>query len=287
MILSTHTYHSPWPRRTRIATALLSALVLTVLLLLSLRSFAPARGAPASPLAADLQIDKQGPNTIGAGEWITYTILVTNASGLRLEGIVITDTWTPLQYYTGTYETEGGVTVNSTTFTLTAPSYMQFNLAPMPAGAAGLIRARMVRLSTSLQPTYDGNPTVLGNSVVITTSTPGKIAGADNVNTTVVGPLLRLTKTASPGTVRPGYLITFTFALANKNRSDAIDVTNVVISESLPELLDVLLGVSSQPGCLLSDHANRPVECAERTRKHDGLRDADGARDAHTTLWRH
>ena len=235
MILPTHPYHLLHPRLVRIATALLSATVLTVLLLLSLRSFAPAHGAPARPLAADLQIDKRGPNVIGAGQWITYTILVTNASGIQLEGIVITDTWTQ-QYYTGTYETEGNVVVNSTTLVQQPVRYMQFNLAPMPAGAIGLIRARMW-ISTSLQPTYDGNPTVLGNSVVITTTTPGRTAGTDNVNTTVVGPLLRLTKTASPGTVRPGYLITFTFALANKNRSDAIDATNVVISESLPSYL--------------------------------------------------
>ena len=71
MILSKHSYHSPWPRLTRIAAALLSAIALTVLLLLSLHSFAPAHGAPARPLAADLQMDKQGPNTIGADQWIT------------------------------------------------------------------------------------------------------------------------------------------------------------------------------------------------------------------------
>ena len=236
MALPTHPRHSSRPRITRSVTALLSAIVLTALLLLSLRSFAPAHGAPARPLAEDLQIDKQGPNTIWAGQRITYTLRVTNASGMQLDGIIITDTWTRQDYYTGTYETEGSVTVVSETLVQQPVRYVQFNLAPMPVGGVGLIRVGML-VSTSLQPTYDGNSTVLGNNAVITTSTPGKTAGADNVNTMVVGPLLRLTKTASPATLRPGYPITFTFALANKNRSDAIDATNVVISESLPSHL--------------------------------------------------
>jgi len=213
-------------------TAVLAAIGLTVLLLLGLRSSAPAQSAPAQPLAFDLQIDKQGSETAFAGEFITYTIQVTNATGGLLDGIIITDTWTK-QDYTGAYETEGNVNVVSVTVITQPVKFAQFSLAPMPAGSSGILRIPMF-ISTSLQPDYSGSSTVLGNNVVITTSTPNKTAGSDNVNTVVIGPVLRLTKAATPGTVRPGRLITFTLALENKTRSDAIDATNVLISETLP-----------------------------------------------------
>ena len=223
------------PGLTRLLTAVLASIGLTVLMLLGLRSFAPAHGAPAQPLAPDLQVDKQGPETAFAGEFITYTIHVTNATGVPLDGVIITDTWTK-QDYTGAYETEGNVSVVSVTVVQQPVKFAQFSLAPMPASSHGILRIPMF-ISTSLQPDYNGTPTILGDSVVITTSTPSKTAGSDNVNTVVIGPVLRLTKVASPATTRPGRLITFTLALENKNRSDAIDATNVVISETLPNHL--------------------------------------------------
>ena len=129
-------------RLTHLSAAVILAIGLTVLILLGLHSFAPVQGAPAQPQAFDLQVDKQGPETAFAGEFITYSILVTNATDVVLNGIILTDTWSK-QDYTGTYETEGNVSVVSVTVVQQPVKYAQFNLMPMPARGAGILRITM------------------------------------------------------------------------------------------------------------------------------------------------
>ena len=217
-------------RLVRVTAAVIGALALVVLLL---SAFAPAQVALGEPQAVGLQVDKLGPDTVFAGETMTYTILVTNTTGQTLNGVVITDTWNS-QDYSGAYSYGGGVIVDSFTFVTQPTKYAQFNLLPMGPGA-GFIQISMTILP-SLQPRYDRNPIIIivGNSVVITTSNPGVTAGTDRVDTKIVGPVLRLTKTYTPTNPRPGRLLTYTFILENQNRTDAIDATNVVITEKIP-----------------------------------------------------
>ncbi len=230
-----HTFHSNTFRLLRLVAAIASAFALVLLLL---HTFTPARVALGEPEAVSLQIDKIGPNTTLAGRAITYTIVVTNASGVPLSGVAVTDTWNT-QEYTGTYEVSGDFTVTAFSLvTQTQPRYAQFNLTDLSVGARGVITINMV-ISPLQQPKYDRTPNfiLVGNSVVISTSTPNVSAGNDRVDTTIVGPLLKLTKTITPTSVikvRPGRLMTYTFQLENLNRPDTISATNVVVTERLP-----------------------------------------------------
>ncbi|NTU65189.1 MAG: DUF11 domain-containing protein, partial [Chloroflexi bacterium] len=180
----------------------------------------------------DLQIDKIGPDTALADSVITYTLLVTNNAAVPLNGVIITDTWNS-QLYSGTYTTSGAVVVDSLVYVTQPTKYAQFSLAPLPANSNGSIQFTMT-ITPGLQPRYTAQPTVLGNSAVITTTTPGVSANTDSVNTLIVGPILQITKTVTPTSARPGQVLTYTFRLDNRARSDAIDGTNVVISERLP-----------------------------------------------------
>ncbi len=213
-------------------TALAGALVMVSLLL---HIGAPLRSASGAAQVTGLQVKKIGPASAIAGSTITYTLLVTNATGLTLNGVVITDTWNS-QEYSGTYASGGDVVVNSSTYLTQPVKYAQFNLAPLAPNAVGLITLTMwisPQLQPRLQPPVVG-PTVLGNSVVITTSTPNVTGSTDRADTAIVGPLLQLTKSYTPTNPRIGRLLTYTFKLENKFRSDAIDATNVVITEHLP-----------------------------------------------------
>jgi uncharacterized repeat protein (TIGR01451 family)/uncharacterized repeat protein (TIGR02543 family) len=211
---------------------LISAFVLTVL---ALGVLTPAQIASGAAQATDLQIKKIGPVTAFAGDTLTYTILVTNATGSTLSGVVITDTWNT-QTFTGVYAYGGSVVVNSFVYITTPVKYAQFSLDPLAAGAAGRITMTM-SITTALQPRYQSpvvGPTILGNSVVITTSNSGVLANTDRADTAIVGPLLVLSKVYTPTNPRIGRLLTYTLKLDNKFRSDSIDATNVVITERLP-----------------------------------------------------
>ena len=224
------TMHFPLSRLLRPALAVVGAFALMALLL---GAFAPARTARGEEAATTaLQIDKEGPIYVFAGEMMTYTIRVTNTTGSTLDGVVITDTWTH-QDYSGTYATSGGVAIGSVVYATMPTKYARYLLQPLGPFANGLIQITMT-ISPALQPRYTALPTVLGNSVVITTSTPGVSANQDTVDTPIVGPVLQLTKSYTPTNPRAGRLFTFTFRLENKPRSDAIDATGIVITEKLP-----------------------------------------------------
>jgi large repetitive protein len=225
-----------WSRVLRGTVAVCGAVLILGLLCTVLIGTPPAViGEAEGPEATtDLQIDKVGPDSILAGDLITYTLLVTNNTALPLDGVIITDTWLS-QTYTGTYTTGGAVSVVTAVYTgyPYPTTYSQFSLATLPPNSSGYIQIVMA-ITTGLQPRYTTGPTVLANSAVITTSTPGVTGTTDSVNTLIVGPILVITKTVTPTTVRPGQLLTYTLYVYNRYRSDAIEGTNVVITEKLP-----------------------------------------------------
>ena len=234
----------------------------------------------------DLQIDKIGPDTALADSVITYTLLVTNNAAVPLNGVIITDTWNS-QLYSGTYTTSGAVVVDSLVYVTQPTKYAQFSLAPLPANSNGSIQFTMT-ITPGLQPRYTAQPTVLGNSAVITTSTPGVSANTDSVNTLIVGPILQITKTVTPTSARPGQVLTYTFRLDNRARSDAIDGTNVVISERLPSNVLFESGLSTWHCDVLSHDEYRPVATGSITAgQHVGLRDFHGAHHADDAVWQH
>jgi uncharacterized repeat protein (TIGR01451 family) len=129
--------------------------------------------------AADLQIDKLGPETALADSIITYTLLITNNTASVLSNVTVTDTWNS-QAYSGTYTSGGAVAVDSLVFVTQPTKYAQFNLAPLPGNSSGFIQFTMT-ITPGLQPRYTAQPLILGNSAVITTATPGVSANTDSV----------------------------------------------------------------------------------------------------------
>ena len=240
-------------RWTRLAAAIAGASALIVLLM---QVFAPMRVARGETDATNtLQIDKSGPNTAFAGSLITYTIEVTNDTDSFLaNGVVITDFWNT-QIYSGDYAWGGDIIVASSTFTTqTLPVYAQFNLLPMNPGERGVITLHMV-ISPGGQPSY--NPSnyvpifkIEGNSVVVTAPNTSVPVNTDRVDTTIVGPVLRLTKTITPSgsapKVRAGRLVTFTFRLDNLPDVNTTPATGIVITEKLPN--GVMFYTASPPG---------------------------------------
>ncbi|HEY4721016.1 MAG TPA: hypothetical protein VII92_04165, partial [Anaerolineae bacterium] len=90
-----------------IPVILISLMLVTVTLLLMDHSTA-AQPLPdvESPAAGGLQIDMQGSDTTRAGQPLTFTIVVTNASGQTLPNVVVTDSWY-LQTYNGNFQISG------------------------------------------------------------------------------------------------------------------------------------------------------------------------------------
>lgn len=211
-----------------------AGVALGLLLGLCLSPTRVARGEPAA--GTGLQISKSGPVTAMAGAAITYVIVITNATTSVLAGVIVTDTWNT-QTYTGVYEYGGAVQVNSFFLSTSPMMYAQFELAPLPANSTGVITMIMY-ITPTMMPrlTPVVGPAILGNSVVITTSTPGVTANNSNIQTPIVGPLLRLTKSYTPTNIVPriGQLLTYTFKLENVFRSDAADAENVSVTERLP-----------------------------------------------------
>jgi uncharacterized repeat protein (TIGR01451 family) len=228
--------HPPALRIFRLAAAVAGALALVTVLL---HIFSPAPVALGEADLIGLELSQTGPNTAIAGQMITYTIYVTNNHSQVLTGVVITDSWNT-QLYTGTYQAEG-VTVNDFKLvTLTQPVYAQFSLADMAPTQRGVITVNMV-ISPNQQPVWNRNPIfkIDGNSVIASVSNPPgvPVAVVPRVDTTIVGPVLKLTKFVTPTQAmmaRPGRLFTYTFRLENLNYPDAISATNAVITEKLP-----------------------------------------------------
>lgn len=254
-------------------TGVISALLLLAVFALVGRS-APALAQDEAPLemiddevvteqvnaTADLQIAKSGPPTVTAGSSVTYVLAITNATGAVLPGVLITDTWNT-QVFTGLYETDGTVVQVVNFLLVTSPvTYAQFSLAPLPPNSTGYITMFM-SITPSAMPRLASpvvGPTILGNSVVITTSTPGVSANNSNVQTMIVGPLLRLTKTYTPTLPRIGRLLTYTFKLENVMRSDAIDGVNVTVTERLPN--NTIFWAAYPPELVTYDPAARAVD---------------------------
>ncbi len=192
-----------------------------------------------APTANDLQIDVQGPDTTQAGRSITFTIMVTNATGQALPNVVITDSWYLLTY-NGNFQMSGlGLVTYTYRPTATQP-YIRWELGTLGPGASGSI-VMTTDVASTLQPsttkTVIGSPVILANTASIATSAPGVPSAANGVNPLVIGPVMYLEKTYTPTLQRPGRLVTFTMKLANRpvsERADSISSTNTIITEVIP-----------------------------------------------------
>ncbi|CAG0936221.1 hypothetical protein TFLX_05087 [Thermoflexales bacterium] len=223
-----------------IAVILISLMLVAMTLLLMNRSTA-AQPLPdvEVPEAAGLVIDMLGPDTVRAGQSVTFTILVTNSTGQTLPNVVVTDSWYLLTY-NGNFQVNNlSVVTYSYRPTATQP-YIRWDLGTLASGASGSI-VMTTDVTVTLQPSTTKNligaPTLLANTAAIATSAPGVPSANNGVNPVVIGPVMYLEKTFAPAYQRPGRLVTFTLKLTNRplsERADSISSTNTIITEIIP-----------------------------------------------------
>ncbi len=225
----------------------------------------------ASPQAA-MRIDQRGPDAEFAGEVISYVIWFTNTSTSVITGVEVQDTWNTdmpqatsatspwwergiiALYESYTASPPDAVTAFTHTLDMTTRSgSATWWLRPISPGESVHI-VFSVTVPITLQPALSTQypwgtvgPSRLGNSVVAIA--PGYAnAEAAPVQTSVVGPLLRLAKeavaeTAPEGTCRVGKLITFTIVVqnvtadGNVDRPDSWSAAHLVVTETLPDPL--------------------------------------------------
>ena len=259
----------------------LLALVATTALLLVLQPQTSAAPEPVPRLlpssvshlqSAGLQIDKEGPDRVTVLDTITYTIRITNASGQTLQNVVITDTYSSQIYpssssfflaeYNGNYAAQG-ISVQWFTYTVIPAlkrGEIYWHLGTLGPGVAGTIVLTM-GVPDGLQPMHktagtEMGPSDLENSLVITTSTPGVIGSHDIVVSYIVGPVLKLQKSAQtetgiPNQERVGRLVTYTIRVDNApitERDDSWPATGLKVWENLPAYLDLITATASVPG---------------------------------------
>lgn len=184
--------------------------------------------------ATDLQIKvSASPQTVRPGGFITFTIRYTNTRTSAINNINIHSTLSTLQIFDGVYVSSPNIPTSQFTYS-GAPigGYtLDWTITSMPASSFGTIVIH-TQAMTDTEPSYSTDPTLLGNSVAISAS--GATGGNSNDVAIVVGPLLELSKAASPSSVFPGHLLTYTLTLKNYTRSDSIAATNLVISDAIP-----------------------------------------------------
>ncbi len=257
-------------------SALLALVAATALLLVLQPPTSAAPGPAPLPLPVSvpqlqspsgLQMTKEGPDWVTVRDILTYTLLITNASGQTLQNVVITDTYTTknpqgsvlFAIYNGNYITYG---INVEWFTYTLDSQLRrgeiyWHLGTLAPGASGRIVLTM-SIPPGLQPQHDPpmGPSDLENSAVITTSTPGVAGSDDIVVSSIVGPVLKLeksfqTETGRTDGERVGRLVTYTIRVENlptTTREDSWPATNLKVWEQLPAYLDFVQAWAAIPG---------------------------------------
>ncbi len=228
-----------------------------------------------APQQGGLEITKIGPDRVSIFDTLTYTLIFTNHTGQTLQGVIITDTWTtnaerypgsdpPLAEYDGNY-TVSGVTVDFFTYTVNQTrrrGEATWRLADVGPGVVGTLVFTM-GVPDTLQPGYR-DPTVgpsgMENSAVITTSTPGVAGDEAIIVSSIVGPVLKLSKSvetetgASSGVVkaeRIGRLLTYTIRIDNLStdeRADSWPATQLRVWEDLPSQFDYVTAWAAEAG---------------------------------------
>ncbi|MBN1580645.1 MAG: Ig-like domain-containing protein, partial [Anaerolineae bacterium] len=156
------------------------------------------------------------PITVGVGALLTYTIVYTNNGAVGATGIVVTDTLDPdVTYVSATPlpDTIGPVIVWDTA------------LGDLAPGASGQIEL-VVRVGSDLN-----NNDILVNQAEIGCD-QNIYASTGDVETVVKALTVRVSKSATPPTVRAGERITYTIVFTND--SDIPITSKVYITDTLP-----------------------------------------------------
>ena len=173
---------------------------------------------------ANLTITKTGPNTIIAGNQITYTITATNTGPDPAANVVISDTFPPgISNISWNAVYSGGASGPTS-----GTGNININLVTLPVGGSCIITV------TGTIPPSTLTGTILTNTVTITSSThiTDPTSATDTLTTTVNRESnIELEKTVDNARPDVGETVTFTVNAHNNGPSDA---TNIQIEDIMP-----------------------------------------------------
>ena len=170
------------------------------------------------------------PNPVAAGEYLTYTLVVSNNGPSSAQGVVVTDV-TPPGLAGTQFSTDGGLTWNAWT-----GSYAYAGAIPANGARTLLIKGLVTEgaASTMVNTAMAGSPSNT-NPDAFSTSTVTIMDEAD----------LEITKVASINHIQPGDLLKYAITVTNLGPSDG---DSVVISDNPPtSLLDVQYTTADSP----------------------------------------
>lgn len=176
--------------------------------------------------SANISVMKIGsPDPVSPGEWLTYTIEVSNAGPSDADNVILTDI-DPSELTSVEFSIDEGVTFN--------PWLGTTNLGTLPNGNVAIVLLRGV-----VAPTAAGTITNTA-SVYATTPDPDP---TDNTSTNTIEVLgsadIAVIKSGSPDPVTAGTLLTYTIVVSNAGPTDA---ENVTLTDTVPsELTNVEL----------------------------------------------
>ncbi|MDY7040522.1 MAG: hypothetical protein SVX38_06635, partial [Chloroflexota bacterium] len=178
-----------------------------------------------------LQISKlTSSDPISAGEWLTYTLVVTNASDAigPAQDLVITDV-VPLN--TTLIETSLAATVSGTQMIsdgLEAGDYVTWTLPASFALAVGA--STQVSFTVLVHSPLDGG-TPITNTYGVTASNALASVSGQQVTTVSSAPDVRVSKAVQPDSVMAGRVVTYSVYLTNPGNATANDVW---VTDTLP-----------------------------------------------------
>ncbi|HHW84988.1 MAG TPA: DUF11 domain-containing protein, partial [Chloroflexi bacterium] len=203
----------------------------------------PTSGAPVTATAAitvvqptggdaDLAIRKDGPSTVMAGEWITYTLVVTNYGPAGATDVQVVDALPAGVRFVGAVASQGvcatGVSCQladlplAATATITVVGIVESNII----SGATLVNVARVDAANA-DPVSDNNQATTNTSVQAEAQ-------------------LTLVKDVTPATTTPGAAITYRIIVTNSGPSTA---RTVVVTDILPVELGSATVSSSQGAC--------------------------------------
>ncbi|MFD0590920.1 DUF6923 family protein [Paenibacillus sp. GCM10027627] len=162
--------------------------------------------------SADLSVVKlDSPNSVLAGDLLTYTIVVSNAGPSDAQNATLTDA-VPGALAGVEFSTDGGATFNPWTGSL--------GLGTLPAGSSVTVLITGTVVSSAVG--------AIVNTAIVSSTTPDPDP-TNNTSTTTTPVIesadISVEKTGSPSPVPAGGTLTYTIVAANAGPSDALNVT--------------------------------------------------------------
>jgi uncharacterized repeat protein (TIGR01451 family) len=160
---------------------------------------APPGGGGGAPSPAGIQVVKGGPAVAHLGDTITYTFAVSLAAGsATLTNITLVD---PICSATPTLVSKTGGDQDTALETGETWNYS----------------------CTHVVTATDPDP--LPNTVTVTGTGPnGQVSDTDSHSVDIIGPAIRIVKTAKPGSIGPGETVTYTYKVTNTGDVTLFDV---------------------------------------------------------------